>query len=81
MIKKLQRELRVTSVVVTHDMPTARKVSDRVAMLYERRFPFVGTVDEMWHSEHAEVRDFIHGTLRRHGKTVVAPTAEVPHGA
>ncbi len=65
MIKKLQRELQVTSVVVTHDMPTARKVSDRIAMLYRHRFPFVGTVQEMWQSEDPAVRDFIHGTLRR----------------
>ncbi len=64
MIMKLQRELNVTSVVVTHDMPTARKVSDRIAMLYEKRFPFVGTADEMWQSPQREVRDFIHGTLR-----------------
>ena len=64
MIMKLQRELDVTSVVVTHDMPTARKVSDRIAMLYEKRFPFVGTAEEMWHSPQSEVRDFIHGTLR-----------------
>lgn len=64
MIMKLQRELDVTSVVVTHDMPTARKVSDRIAMLYEKRFPFVGTAEEMWESPHREVRDFIHGTLR-----------------
>ncbi len=65
MIMKLQRELDVTSVVVTHDMPTARKVSDRIAMLYERSFPFVGTADQMWNSPQEEVRDFIHGTLRR----------------
>ncbi|MBK6916633.1 MAG: ATP-binding cassette domain-containing protein [Deltaproteobacteria bacterium] len=80
MIMKLQRELRVTSVVVTHDMPTARKVSDRVAMLFERRFPFTGTVEQMWHSAEAEVRDFIHGTLRRgHGRD--GRTQEQPSGA
>ena len=62
---KLQRELDVTSVVVTHDMPTARKVSDRIAMLYEKSFPFVGPAEEMWNSPRGEVRDFIHGTLRR----------------
>jgi phospholipid/cholesterol/gamma-HCH transport system ATP-binding protein len=68
MIRKLQHELGVTSVVVTHDMPMAAKASDRVAMLYEKRFPFVGTVDEMWNSDRPEVRDFIHGNLRRaHG--------------
>ena len=65
MIRKLQNDLRVTSIVVTHDMPMARRVSDRVAMLFEHKFPFIGTVPQMWHSKHAEVRDFIHGTLRR----------------
>lgn len=67
MIIKLQRELGVTSVVVTHDMPTAHKVSDRIAMLYERAFPFVGTADEMWHSTRPEVRDFVHGRIRKAG--------------
>jgi phospholipid/cholesterol/gamma-HCH transport system ATP-binding protein len=65
MIRKLQNDLHVTSIVVTHDMPMARRVSDRVAMLYEHKFPFVGTVQQMWHSKHREVHDFIHGTLRR----------------
>jgi len=65
MIVKLQEELKVTGVVVTHDMPTAHKVSDRIAMLYEKKFPFVGTADEMWNSPVAVVNDFIHGTLRR----------------
>jgi len=64
MIVKLQRELKVTSVVVTHDMPTAHKVSNRIAMLYEKRFPFVGTAEQMWNSPVDVVRDFIHGTLR-----------------
>lgn len=82
MIMKLQKELRVTSVVVTHDMPTAHKVSDRIAMLYEKKFPYVGTTQQMWHSEHREVRDFIHGTIRRHGTVVNAPMAgEHQHGA
>jgi energy-coupling factor transporter ATP-binding protein EcfA2 len=67
MIIKLQRELGVTSVVVTHDMPTAHKVSDRIAMLYQRAFPFVGTSDEMWLSTRPEVRDFIHGRIRKAG--------------
>jgi phospholipid/cholesterol/gamma-HCH transport system ATP-binding protein len=68
MIMKLQRELNVTSVVVTHDMPTAHKVSDRIAMLFERAFPFVGTADEMWNDRRPEVNDFIHGNLRKaHG--------------
>lgn len=78
MIKKLQRELGVTSVVVTHDMPTAHKVSNRIAMLYQRAFPFVGTADEMWHSTRPEVRDFVHGQIRKagHHATLVAEGSE-----
>jgi phospholipid/cholesterol/gamma-HCH transport system ATP-binding protein len=72
MIIKLQRELGVTSVVVTHDMPTAHKVSDRIAMLHQRAFPFVGTADQMWHSTAPEVRDFIHGRIRRAGDSFVS---------
>ncbi|MCA9656014.1 MAG: ATP-binding cassette domain-containing protein [Myxococcales bacterium] len=67
MILKLQRELGVTSVVVTHDMPMAHKVSDRIAMLYQRAFPFVGTAEAMWNSTAPEIRDFIHGRIRRAG--------------
>lgn len=73
MIIKLQRELGVTSVVVTHDMPTAHKVSDRIAMLYQRAFPFVGTADEIWHSAAPEVRDFVHGRIRKAGDSTAAP--------
>lgn len=41
MIRKLQKELGVTSVVVTHDMPTAWYVADRVALLWDHGFPYV----------------------------------------
>ena len=63
MIRKLQRELKVTSVVVTHDMPMAFKVSDRIAMLYERKFPYVGSPREMARSGRDEVRNFVHGHI------------------
>lgn len=80
MIIKLQRELGVTSVVVTHDMPTAHKVSDRIAMLYQRAFPFVGTADQMWHSTAPEVRDFVHGRIRRAGDSVGGRIEPAAHG-
>ncbi len=63
MILKLQRKMRVTSVVVTHDMPMAFRVSDRIAMLHEHAFPFVGTPREMARSRVAVVRDFVHGII------------------
>ncbi|TPV95611.1 MAG: ATP-binding cassette domain-containing protein [Myxococcales bacterium FL481] len=58
MIRKLQTELGVTSVVVTHDIQTAWHVSDRVAMLLDRRFPYVDDVAAFRVSEIPEVRNF-----------------------
>jgi phospholipid/cholesterol/gamma-HCH transport system ATP-binding protein len=59
MIMALQRDLKVTSVVVTHDMRTAFTVADRMAMLHDRRFPFVGVPDELARSEEPTIREFI----------------------
>ena len=64
MIKKLQRELHVTSIVVTHDMPIAFGCSDRVAMLWDKKFPFIGSAQEIEHSEVPEVREFVQGIFR-----------------
>src|SRR6201999_1545285 len=43
LILKLQKELHVTSIVVTHDMASAFKVGDRIVMLYEGKLIFDGT--------------------------------------
>jgi phospholipid/cholesterol/gamma-HCH transport system ATP-binding protein len=61
MIRKLQRELGVTSIVVTHDMTTAWHVADRVAMLHDKAFPFVDEVEAFRSIEDPNVRDFIEG--------------------
>ena len=63
MIKKLQKELKVTSIVVTHDMPIAFECSDRVAMLWDKKFPYLGTAKEMENSEIPEVREFVSGVF------------------
>jgi phospholipid/cholesterol/gamma-HCH transport system ATP-binding protein len=61
MIRKLQRELGVTSIVVTHDMTTAWYVADRVAMLHDKAFPYVADVEAFRAIEDPIVRDFIEG--------------------
>jgi phospholipid/cholesterol/gamma-HCH transport system ATP-binding protein len=61
MIRKLQRELGVTSIVVTHDMTTAWYVADRVAMLHDKAFPHVDEVAPFRAIEDPIVRDFIEG--------------------
>ncbi len=61
LIRRLQRRLQVTSVVVTHDMHTAFHTADRIAFLHEGRVHFLGTVDELRASSDAAVQDFIQG--------------------
>ncbi|MFO7652837.1 MAG: ABC transporter ATP-binding protein [Candidatus Krumholzibacteriia bacterium] len=64
LIIKLQRELQVTSVVVTHDMQSAFKVADRIAMLRQGRIVYVGTVQELETTDHPMVRQFIAGSAQ-----------------
>ena len=59
MIRHLQEQLSVTSIVVTHDIDTAFHVSDRMEMLHDHRFPFVAPTAEFRQIEHEVVRDFI----------------------
>jgi phospholipid/cholesterol/gamma-HCH transport system ATP-binding protein len=61
LILKLQRELDVTSIVVTHDMTSAFKVADRLVMLHEGKILFDGTVEEIKQSDHPRVRQFVRG--------------------
>ena len=61
LILKLQRELTVTSIVVTHDMNSAFKVADRIVMLHEGHIVFDGTPDEIEKSEDPDVKRFVLG--------------------
>lgn len=61
LILKLKERMKVTSVVVTHDMHSAFKVSDRIAMIHDGRFIFNGTPEEVRTTDNIHVRAFIHG--------------------
>jgi len=61
LILKMARELNVTSVVVTHDMKSAYRVADRIAMLYRGDIRYVGTPAEIQNVEDPVVRGFIEG--------------------
>lgn len=63
LIRELQRKLKVTSIVVTHDMASAFFVSDRMAMLYNQRIEFVGSPDEVRRSDDVIVKNFINGNV------------------
>jgi phospholipid/cholesterol/gamma-HCH transport system ATP-binding protein len=61
LILRMEAELGVTSVVVTHDMTSAYRVADRIAMLHQGRIRFMGTPDEIRGTDDPIVRGFIEG--------------------
>lgn len=61
LIIKCVRELGATALSITHDMASARKIADRVAMLYEGRIIWAGPVAEIDSSGNDFVDQFIHG--------------------
>jgi phospholipid/cholesterol/gamma-HCH transport system ATP-binding protein len=58
LIVDVNHRLQTTSVVVTHDIVTARTVSTRVAFLHQGRFQFIGTFDEATSSSNPLLRDY-----------------------
>src|SRR2546427_9274964 len=60
LIRKMQRQLGLTQMVVTHDIANcAEKVADRVALLNEGKFVFIGTIEELYVSDHPVVKEFV----------------------
>jgi phospholipid/cholesterol/gamma-HCH transport system ATP-binding protein len=62
LIVRMREKLNVTSVTITHDMQSAYKISDRIAMLYEGKIIETGTPDEIKHSKNPIVLQFITGS-------------------
>ena len=58
---RMRDRLGVTSIVITHDMRSAYTVGTRIAMLYQGRVRWVGTVDEIQRTSDPLVRQFIEG--------------------
>ena len=63
LIIRLKEEIGATSILVTHDLASAFRVADRVAMLYRGRVRAVGTPEEMKASEDPVVRAFVEGRV------------------
>ena len=61
LILDLNRQLRATFIVVTHDISTARRVSDYIGMLYRRNLVRFGPAREMFESEIPVVKQFLAG--------------------
>lgn len=62
LIVDLRRKLGVTSVAITHDMFSAYKISDRIAMLYKGEIQETGTPDEIRNTSNPIVKQFITGS-------------------
>lgn len=63
LIIRMQREISVTSVVVTHDMESAFYIADRIAMLYNGEIVECGTPEQIRNSSDPVVRQFIEGRI------------------
>jgi phospholipid/cholesterol/gamma-HCH transport system ATP-binding protein len=63
LILEMQQKLKVTSVVVTHDMHSAYKVANRIAMIYDGKIIGVGTPEEIKNTADPYVRQFITGSV------------------
>lgn len=63
LILKLQRELKITTVVVTHDMKSAYKIGDRIIMLHNGKIIADGDAEHIRNHPHTVVQQFIHGQV------------------
>jgi len=61
LIIELRDKLKVTSIIVTHDMNSAYQVADSIAMFYKGQVIADGKPDEIKNSKHPVVQQFIHG--------------------
>jgi phospholipid/cholesterol/gamma-HCH transport system ATP-binding protein len=61
LIRQTQRLMHATSVVVTHDLKSAYAIADRLAFLYEGKFLFIGTAEQIKQCPDPRVQQFIQG--------------------
>ena len=61
LIVRMKEELGVTGVVITHDIASAYRISDRIVMLHEGRIRTSGTIDEIKESRDPLLRSFLEG--------------------
>ncbi|MCM8775018.1 MAG: ABC transporter ATP-binding protein [Candidatus Omnitrophica bacterium] len=64
LILRMQERLKITSVVVTHDMKSAYKVANRIAMLYQGKIIGIGTPEEIKNIQNPIIQQFITGSAQ-----------------
>ena len=58
------KDLGATTLTITHDMASARKIADKIAMLYQGKIIWYGTVKELDKTDNPYVRQFINGSSK-----------------
>jgi phospholipid/cholesterol/gamma-HCH transport system ATP-binding protein len=66
LILSLRERMPVTSIVVTHDLASAYKVADRMAMIHDGRIIFTGTPEEIRRSRDPYIQQFVRGERKTH---------------
>ena len=59
LIRAVQRKVNATSIVVTHDLHSAKFTGDKIALMHNGKIELVGTMDDLRHSDNEAVRTFI----------------------
>jgi ABC-type transporter Mla maintaining outer membrane lipid asymmetry ATPase subunit MlaF len=82
MIALAKEQYQITSVIISHDMASTKRLADTVAYLHEGKIIFEGTYDEFLHSQLPAIRAFVDGAgtsrLARVEGGAPAPVAEAP---
>ncbi len=66
-VLRVNKELGLTCILITHDIPAAFRISDRIAFLHEGNVVAVGSVPEVSSSSHEIVREFIDNSFTKEG--------------
>jgi len=64
LILKMRETYNITSIVVTHDMKSAYRIADRIAMLYQGKIIFLGTPEDFEKTNDPYVRQFVEGNAK-----------------
>jgi phospholipid/cholesterol/gamma-HCH transport system ATP-binding protein len=64
LIETLKRELKLTSIVISHDIPSALLLADQIAFLHQGQIVFWGTPSEFRHADHEAIRAFLNAEQR-----------------
>ena len=75
LIYELSRELKVTSIVVSHDMGCALKIADRILVLDQAKILALGSVDEIKHSKQNLIQEFLFEVLNQEENNTKVPSS------